>query len=215
MANKLAQLADLKTAINANTTGIDAELTQYLQDASGLFERIAGVAAGSMRRQVDRVEFPSSPRGEWSRGLHLTARPIESVSEVVQLYSTGTDDEFASAVVNNIGVLDENEHYMIDSRDMGRLLRLDGQWTIGPRYLRVTYTAGWADPDDALGGTSIEPPDHVQRAVLVQAVQLFNTRKTAGLTSVNSGKGGEADVEPAGIHPLLREAAEGYRRMLL
>lgn len=206
MPDKLAKLADLKSAVNANTSGIDAELTALLQSASAMAENAAGLATGGLRRQVGLVEYP---HGDGAM-LRLTARPIESVAEVLQVSSRATPTEFDTIAADGSYALAEGEDYFIASRILGSLHRLDRHWHARPYTVRVTYTGGYADPDDAIGGDAVEPPLDLQRAVIAQAVLLFNTRRLAGVKSVKAGDANGA-IEQADLHPLLAQVASRYR----
>ena len=213
MAHKLAKLADLKTAVNANTPGIDAELTGLLEQASAMAERAAGVGAGGLRRgPAVRFAYPYSANSP-VRTFCLPVRPIEEVLGVVQLSRPGAPADFDAAVSAKMSLIPDYD-YAIESTDKGRLVRLDGFWHIGePNKVRVVYQAGLADPDDAVGGSAIEPPEDLQRAVVAQAVLLFNTRQTAGLKSVKAGDASHGLAE-AGLHPLIEAAVSRYRRPL-
>jgi hypothetical protein len=207
MANKLAKLEDLQEAVNASTSGIDALLTSLLETAAAMTERIAGVPTGGLRRQTGIIEYPKA-RDYGSTRLHLACRPIESVSSVKLVYGPGDSDDFAAATA-----LTEDEDFWIASRELGVLEITGDTWRATPRSNLIVYTAGFADPDDAVGGSSIEPPEDVQRGNIAQAVQLFNLRRTAGIKSVDAG-GAQGQLGHVAPHPMLVEAAGRYRRML-
>ena len=207
MANKLAKIADLKEAVNAKTTGVDAVLTQLLETAAAMTERIAGVKTGALRRQVGIIEYPES--AIYSDTLRLAARPVEAITQVKSIYGPGDSDAFSAATD-----LVDGTDYIIEAGELGTLRRLNDTWRSGPRSNLVIYTAGFADPDDAVGGVSIEPPADVQRANVVQSVMLFNLRKTAGIKGVSAG-GAQGQLGHVKAHPLLIEAATRYRRYAL
>jgi hypothetical protein len=141
----LAKLADFKADGEWSGTETDTRLLRYLADASSIAERLVGVPDGGLRRVVGRVEFPGLSHDR-SRMLRLSARAIESVSEVVQLYATGTDADFDAAVANG-DVLALNADYAIGSSQLASLVRINADWyRRQPRCIRVTTTAGLADP---------------------------------------------------------------------
>lgn len=144
----LAKLADLKADGGWSGNQTDTQLLRYLAAASSIAERAAGLNDSGLRRAIDRIEFPVTDR-VLSPYLRLNARVLESVSEVIQLHSTGTDADFttASAAGASGGVLTQNVDYTIASAFLATLQRVYGTWyRQAPRSLRVTYTAGLADP---------------------------------------------------------------------
>ena len=204
MANKLAKLEVLKEAAKASTTGIDATLTTLLEVAAAMTERIAGVPVGALRRQVGIIEYPeATPFGV---ALRLAHRPLETITQVKSIHGPADSDDFSAATE-----LVEGTDYIVESSELGMLRRLRDTWRTGPRANLVVYTAGFADPDDAVGGDAIEPPTDLQWANVVQAVQLFNLRQTAGIKGVDAG-GAQGQLGHAKPHPLLVEAATRYRR---
>lgn len=212
--SKLAKLDDLKAALNASTSGLDTQLTQLLVDASAMAEQAAGVVQGGLRRQVDRVEmvWHANPYRFY---IGLSGRPIESISQVVQLYRPGSDADFDAAAEAG-GLILPDTQYTIASATLGTLQRIDGvSWRAKARHLRVVYTAGYADPDDeAAPDSALQPPDDLQRAVIAQATQLYNLRGKDGLATVQAGKS-PTSLQTAALHPLLSAAAQRYRRMII
>ncbi len=141
----LARLADLKADGRWSGTERDTDLRRYLARASSMAERLAGVPEGGLRR-ASRIEYPPSCPVD-SAVLHLTARVIESVSQVVQLYRPGTDADFDAGASSGDGLLSEPDDYVIRSSLLATLERVYATWYRRyPRCLRVTYTAGYADP---------------------------------------------------------------------
>lgn len=209
----LATLDDLKEMLGSTSTDSDTLLTKLLERASAIFETEARALDGGMRRSADEVEFPKDSIGS-SQRVTLARWPIESVSEVVQLASIGTDADFDAEVVAG-GALVENEDFYVDA-DMGVLVRINNAWSLGPRHLRVTYTAGWVDPSDGSPPSgSIQPPTNVQEAVLLQAIRLWQTKDTAGYREIDLGQGGGrvslAETKP---HPAIVSAAAKWRRVI-
>lgn len=141
----LAKLADFKADGDWSGAENDANLLRYLARASADAERLAGVPAGGLRRVVGRVEFPGV-KPTPSAVLTLNARAIESVSEVVQLYAPGTDAQFDAAVSGGDALVEITD-FTIESAQLATLRRIYASWyRQHPRCIRVTYTAGLADP---------------------------------------------------------------------
>lgn len=208
MPNKLAKLDDIKHDVNASTTGIDAELTALLEDASAIAERVAGVEVGGLRRSVDRVFYPA-PSSDRSRTIALPRRPLESIASIKLLYGPATDAEFTAEAA-----LTADTDYWVESKELARVGLFNDWWRTGSRSNQIIATTGFADPNDAVGGDSIEPPRDLQRGVIAQAVQLYNLRRVHGLKDIKAGKASGA-IEVADVHPLLEQAASRYRRPLL
>jgi hypothetical protein len=144
MLGLLAKLADLKADGKWSGTELDADLRRYLARASSIAERLAGVEEGGLRRIKGRVEYPGRT-DRASALLHLNARAIElsgGVSEVVQLYSTGSTADFDAATP-----LVEDTDFVVRSHELAVLESIYQHWHRAyPRCIRVTYTAGLADP---------------------------------------------------------------------
>lgn len=211
----LAKLADVKAALAETTSTLDAVLTSCLAAATSIAERAAGVRDGGLRREVDAVEITGWYGAQSSRRLYLASRPIESVSEVIQLYRSATPDEFDAA--SAAGDAMQPDDYAIDSPDLGSLIRLKGlSWYAAiPHSIRVTYTAGFVDPAEATPPASaILPPDDLQRAVISQAVQIYNLRDKAGMRYVNSGDRQQGFSDESGPLPELLAATSRYRRLM-
>lgn len=141
MLGTLAKLSDLKADGKWSGTDLDADLRRRLLDASALAEQLAGLPHGGLRRVVGRVEYPRLKLAQ-SRYLRLDARAIESITEVVQLYSSGTMADFDAATP-----LVEDTDFVVDSAQLATLERINNVWfhSYG-KTIRVTYTAGYADP---------------------------------------------------------------------
>ncbi len=207
----LAKLADVKAALGETTSTLDAVLTSCLAAATSIAERAAGVRNGGLRREVDTVEITGWYGDQSSRRLYLASRPIESVSEVIQLWHSATVADFDAATPL------APDDYAIHAADLGTLIRLNAQyWYLGePHTLRVTYTAGFVDPADATPPASaILPPDDLQRAVISQAVQIYNLRDKAGMRYVNSGDQQRGFRDESGPLPELLAATSRYRRLM-
>ncbi len=141
----LAKLADFKADGKWSGTDIDADLLRCLARASSLAEQLAGLPDGGLRRVVGRVEYPTASR-QRSELLRLNARALESVAEIVQLYSPGTDADFDAAVAAG-NALAPITQYAIESAELATLRRIYNNWyRAWPNCIRVTYTAGLADP---------------------------------------------------------------------
>ncbi|MEO0966667.1 MAG: hypothetical protein AAFY08_16335 [Planctomycetota bacterium] len=230
MTFPLATLDDLKAELSFDHTQNDARLTGLLLDATALAEQLAGRPEGGLRRVADRVEFPASPSGRpssYSIYLRLDLAPIESIASVVQFYDTTPDADFDDAVANATdALLVEDTDYVVDDARQGRLIRCDhDRFAHGPRWLRVVYTAGYADPSltpgqDGLPAAATRPPADLQRAIVRQAALWWTHRNTAGFTNVSGGGGGgrgagsssiDADLVADAL-PALRRAAHALRR---
>jgi hypothetical protein len=209
MANKLAKLDDLKTALEIyDSTERDDELTSILEVCASITERVAGVVDGGLRRTVDRTFYPL-PAGDRSKVVGLDRRPLESITSVKRLYVPSTPAEFDAATA-----LVEDTDYYVASDELALIGLFDDWWTNCERANQVVATTGFYDPDDEAPSGGIEPPEDLQRANVIQAVQLFNLRKTAGLKGIEAGgaSGQLGDVE---THPALIAAAGRYRRVQL
>ncbi len=143
MPNYLAKLTDVRAAIGPST-GQDAVLADLLGKASALAEALAGLKEGALRRTVGIVEFVTDVPTN-SQFARLARRPVESISQVKQLYAPGSPADFAEA-----SALTEYSEYVLSSQEMGRLERSYGTWYMAARCLRVTYTAGFLDPATAV-----------------------------------------------------------------
>jgi len=141
----LAKLDDFKNDGGWSGNETDAALLRRLAVASSMAEQLAGLPDGGLRRAPGRVEYPGvkpTPSGT----LALGARVIESVTEVVQLYTPGTDADFDAAVADG-DTLALNVDYAIESAELATLRRIYNAWyRQHPNCLRITYTAGFADP---------------------------------------------------------------------
>ncbi len=206
MANKLAKLDDLKAALEVTGTDADADLTRLLEAAAAITERIAGVVAGGLRRQTAITEYPR-PASDRSQIISLDRRPLESITSIKLLYGPATPTEFT----NDATALVEGTDFDIHSAELSQVILYDDWWRFGERSNQIVYTAGFADPDDAVGGDAIEPPDDLQGGNIEQAVMLFNQRRTAGLKGVEAG-GASGMLGDTRVHPRLKAAATRYRR---
>jgi|GEM_PF-6474728 len=211
MSNKLAKLADLRTAIRATDTDHDVELTALLVTASTIAERAAGLKTGSLRRQEDIVEYPRDTRGQ-NRFAYLDVRPIESITSIKQLYETS-----ATLAFDSVTALVEFEAYTICQAIFGSIERRNAVWYLMPHALQVTYTGGYADPEDEdLPESALLPPEDLQEAVIQQAILMFNTRDMAGIENVSLANGGSYQAKTGmKIHPALEAAVLRYRRIML
>lgn len=208
MANKLAKLNDLKDALKVTQSGIDDELITLLETAASIAEQVAGVVDGGLRRRVDQTFYPmASDNG--SRILGLNARPLESINSVKLLYGPATPAEFTAQAS-----LVEGTDFYIESDELALIGLISDTWRSGQRANQVVATTGFADPDDAIGGGSIEPPEDLQRGCVMQAVQLYNLRSTAGLKGIQAG-GASGQLGHVQTHPMLEDAASRYRRYTL
>lgn len=142
MADHLAKLADLKSRLGFGDTTYDDDLSRLLKAAASAAERLAGLGDGCLRRPASAVtEYPRGPGDtRQSAVVHLSRKPIESVTSVKQLFSAGSDADFTAA-----DALTENDDFYVDA-ERGKLERVNSVWYFGPRYLQVVYIGGYADP---------------------------------------------------------------------
>lgn len=135
----LAKLADLKNAGDWTGTELDTRLLRYLARASSKAEHLAGLADGALRREADRVEYPDTPSYGRSVSLRLNARPIESISEILERFSPDTAWDDADTIAAT--------DYQVRSAELAEVRRVRGYlWHTYDQGVRVTYTAGLADP---------------------------------------------------------------------
>ncbi|MEM6258028.1 MAG: hypothetical protein AAGI37_06905 [Planctomycetota bacterium] len=205
MANKLAKLEDLKTALKIEGSDIDADLITILEACASMTEQVAGVPFMGLRRQVDQTFYPCT-ESQHIEVIGLSGRPLESVSSVKLLYGPATPAEFDAETS-----LVQDTDFYIKSSELGLIGLFDEAWRTGERANQVVATTGFADPDDAIGGSAIEPPEDVQRGNIMQAVMLWNLRGTAGLKGVEAG-GASGQLGHVETHPALATAANRYRR---
>lgn len=192
MLGLLAKLADIKADGKWSGTDLDADLRRRLADASALAEQLAGVPHGGLRRAPARVEYPAS-RPIQSRYLRLNARAIESVTEVVQLYATAS----GGAAFDAATPLVENTDFAIDSAQLATLERINSVWYQAvPRCLRVTYTAGYADPSRIRVALATATWTEATKT-LTQAGAFADYSYTAGdVIVIESGTGAAPGVYP-------------------
>ncbi len=203
MPIKLAKLDDLKTRLDVH--GDDDLLTSLLEAVSAMCAqpRFSGV---DLRRTPGIVEFPVAERR--SSRLELDRYPIESITEVKSVFGPATDADFDAATA-----LTQDEDFYIDSADLGVLIRIYDWWRMKPRSNRVTYTAGFGDPD-ALGVGELAPPEDLQHGCIQQCVWFYNTRGTAGLRELDAGEmGGRVSLAEAKPHADLIAACQRLRRV--
>ncbi|MEO0476693.1 MAG: hypothetical protein AAF085_12105 [Planctomycetota bacterium] len=205
MANKLAKLDDLKTALKIDNNTIDADLVILLETAASITEKVAGVVNGALRRQVGQTYYPVVSKG-YTEIIGVDCRPLESVSSVKLLYGPATPTDFDAETS-----LVEGTDFYIKSVELGLIGLFDEYWRTGERANQVTATTGFIDPDDDPIAGAIDPPEDMQRGNVMQAVQLWNLRKTAGLKGVEAG-GASGQLGHVDTHPLLYQSAMRYRR---
>lgn len=203
----LATLQRVKDQLGWSHSGEDALMSTLLEAASAQAEELAKV---KLRRATDIVDYPKDARQRVHR-IHLSTVPIESISEVAQLYWPGTDSDFD----NNAEVLTEPEDYVIASDELG-VLESVGRWFHAQtRTLRVTYTAGFYDPSNSAPNNQAKaPPEFLQHAVAQQAIRLYQNRQTAGVRELDLGEQGGVSLAETKPHPSLVEAVARYRRLL-
>jgi hypothetical protein len=202
----LAKLADVKTRLGWSGTAEDALMTQLLEIASSVAAGLVGMS--SLLRETGIVEFPSHPRGVYMR-LTMSRWPIESVTSIKQLDAAGTDADFTAA-----DALTEHEDYVVDAA-RGRVDAIVLPWLIGPRLIRVEYTAGYVDPSTVSPpATAIQPPADLQHGVIETAIRMWQQRDAAGVTNLNAGQAGDVSLADRTAHPALIAACNRIRRWM-
>ncbi|MEM8781897.1 MAG: phage head-tail connector protein [Planctomycetota bacterium] len=210
MPLRLAQLDDVKAALNFGGADEDAALTRCIEHASAVAERLVGHRLGRVEQDI---VYPQA-RGYGVSALWLPGRPIESVTMIKLLGWTGDSDDFSE-----IDPLDA-ESYLIDA-DAGSIDLLYGHtWSIQPRANLVVYTHGYADADatpgsDGLPATALLPGDDLQQGVVAEAIRLYRTQGDAGVDQVHAGKGGGYRPDHDAPHQALAQACDALRRVRL
>lgn len=202
MTTKLAKRDDIKADLDLHGSGEDSAIDAAILQASALAGQLAGRPLG---REVSRIEYPEvqSP----SSRLRLSRYPIESVSMVKSIFGPGDSDAFSAAAD-----LVEGSDYIIDSAELGVLVRLGDNWRMGPRANLVICNTGYGDPADLPAG-AIAPPEDLQHGVIQQVVRWWNTRGQAGRREIDAGEaGGRVFFTETKPHPELIAACEAIRR---
>ncbi|MEM1445150.1 MAG: phage head-tail connector protein [Planctomycetota bacterium] len=208
MSIRLAQLADVKAALNFSGTDEDAVLARCIEQASAVAERLVGRSLG---RVEQAIEYPRAIDYGVAR-LWLKGSPIESVAMIKLLGWTGNADEFST--IDPLG----EDLYEVDG-EAGLIELLHGEaWSPMPRANLVVYTHGYANADatpgsDGLAATAILPGDDLQQGVVVEAIRLYRTQGDAGLDQVKAGKAGAYRPDHDTPHPALAQACEALRRV--
>lgn len=148
MITRLAKLADLKTLIGDSEGAMDALLTQLLEQSSRRCEGVE-LAGRPLMRQASIVEYPWYPDAHrmFNQTFRVDRFPIESITSIKQRYGTSTDAQFTAETA-----LVEFTDWTItgrpagDPKNRGLIERVNGSWTLRPRYLQVIYTGGFMDP---------------------------------------------------------------------
>ncbi|MEM7626572.1 MAG: hypothetical protein AAF333_13330 [Planctomycetota bacterium] len=208
MPQALAKLDDLKAALELSGTDLDALLTQLLEAATATAARRVGLT--SLVREADIIEYPRARQYRVSI-VSLARYPVESISTLKLAGYTADTDGFAA-----LDSLEVDRDFTF-GRDYGGIELLYGE-TFSPaaRANLVVYTAGYVDPSDpAPPAGAIQPPADLQRALILEATRLYNTRRDAGLDKVDAGKGGSHRPDDSGCHQALAQVCQGLRRVSL
>jgi len=209
MPNALAKLDDLKAALGFSGAAEDALLTQLLVDATSAAARLVGLP--TLMRAVNIIEYPR-PDLYGSPVVQLDRYPIESITSLKLAGYTTNSDGFA--LLNSL-VADEDYSF---GRDFGGVQLFRGEVFVPyPRANLVVYTAGYIDPADAAPpATALQSPADLQRAVIIEATRLYNTRRDAGVNKLDAGKKtvGHAP-DRAAVSPVLEAACSALRRVSL
>lgn len=203
MAGKLAQLAEVKAALEMSGTKFDSELNRLIEVASAVASREAGF---DLIRATSLIEYPVPEKA--TDEVYLHRRPIESVASVKLAGITTTPTAFDA-----IDPLVVDEQYLLDS-ESGRLTLLWGRSFLPiERSSQVTYAAGYVDPAEASPPAgSLQPPVDLQGAIVRQVVSWFNTKPTDGLKQVKIGGGAGFTPDASELHPMLVAAARDLQR---
>ncbi|MBB6429219.1 hypothetical protein [Algisphaera agarilytica] len=206
MPNALAKLDDLKAALGFSGDSEDATLTSMLEAATASAARLVGVA--TLMRQVDIVEYPR-PRGSTGSPLaYLSHYPVESINQIKLAGYTSDSDGFAE-----IDPLEANQFALLQS--LGEIELFFGERFAPYPYANlVVYTAGYIDPSEASPpATALQAPADLQRAIVVEATRLWNTRRDAGIDEVDAGQGDTHRPGEESAHPQLVAACEALGRI--
>lgn len=204
----LAKLIDLKRDLGIKGSDLDDQLTTILEAASSRAEAAAGLEDGALRRTTAIVEFPHD-RDVSKFVVALKSLPIESVTEIKQVYGPAGDSTFDDATA-----LTEGEDFVIESTNFGLLRRIYQPWHLEVRSLRVTYTGGYADPNSTIPSGASAPPADLQLGVRRDAVAIFRNRSNAGQTEKAVGDARIA-VDALALDPALVSAVQRHRRITL
>lgn len=202
MPGLLAKLDDVKAQAGFSGAAFDVELTRLLKRASATVAALVGV---DLVRVVDRVTYPVPLKRTLM--LWLDRHPVESITSV-KIAGVPTADFSA------ITALIENEDYFV-AAPFGRITLATDIFAPFERSQEIIYTAGYADPNEALPGGAAFAPDDLQGAIVDQVIAWRKGGKDVGATKISAGTGGSYETAPREALPALVEACRRYRRVLL
>lgn len=187
----LAQVATVKTRLNISASTEDTLLTNFVELATGLFNRhcnrtFARAAAATDDFDADLCE------------LNLSRPPVESITSFA-LKSNETDGWETQTGVD----------YLLP-KGAGSVLRLAAPLGSYRQHVRVTYAGGYVLPGTAVGAGQTALPDEVEHACVEQVVFWYQNRTKLGLSSTNENGvvfGGEIQQPP----PLLAHVKAALR----
>jgi len=203
----LATLQQLKDQMGWASNDDDALATTLIQAASAQAEELAKV---KLQRATSIKEYPHKVPAHTHR-IRLSTVPIESISELAQLYWPGNDSDFD----NNAEILTDPDDYVIASDELGMLEAVGRRFFARVKCLRVTYTAGFYDPSqNAPTAEAQAPPPELKHGVVQQAIRLWQNRKTAGVRELDLGDQGGVSLAETKIHFALHDAVMRYKRLM-
>ena len=192
----LATLADLKTRLDITATDRDDLLTAILAEASAIAAREAGVPTLLRATSVTLYPFTPGVPDHGVASLRLDRGPVELISEVKVRYHIST-------TWPNAEDWTEDEEFVINP-EPAVLTAINRTWPAHRRrQIRVTGTFGYQPPEESPVSGAFAPPDDLQHGVLQQAIQMYQTRASAGIESFDFGDGGSVSFRGQKPHPAL------------
>lgn len=163
----LAQLATVKTRLGISASTEDTLLTNFIELASGLFDKHCNRKFSRSASATDEFDADICE-------LNLSRPPLESVTSF-ELKSNETDGWEAQADVD----------YIARKTLGGCILSLSAPLGSYRQRVRVTYAGGYVLPGTSPSGSQTALPDEIEHACVEQVVFWYQNRTRLGLSSTN------------------------------
>lgn len=185
-AGPVVSLDEAKAHLRIDGTDEDAYVTALVAAATATVDGAGGWLGRALRPQVWDLTLPGWPLDRWCERIRLPLPPLISVASVSYRDGDGITQTLATGdyVVSGVGAAFGGAVSPADGASWPSL-----RWH--PEAVTVRFTAGYAEPDDA-----VTVPEPIRHAILMMVGHLYANREAVA-------PNGRADVVPMGAEALL------------
>lgn len=195
-SNALVTLAKAKTFLSINDTTYDTEV-----------ERLINVASQSIERVTKRV-LVNATHTEYHDGRRTNTLQPRQWPVTGGASPNGKPEVFLDDGTGNFPIATtlDDSNYFLHELDT-TLIRINANWPLGYRNIKIIYTAGYG-----VGGDSASMPSDLEDACLQYVAWMFRMNNDRRLGIDSKTKLGETVRFTQGIPEFIEDLVEPYKR---